>query len=102
MLNKIEQQISSVSEISEQTKQCIKKQKNTVKMLAYTSSISKNLMMDLLDLAQADNNTFRLNEEAFSLRDIIQKAFKVVDHVAKLKNVALEAPVFDEYLKAVF
>lgn len=40
-------------------------------MLAYTSSISKNLMMDLLDLAQADNNTFRLNEEAFSFPDVI-------------------------------
>ena len=49
----------------------IKKQVEAVKMLTYTSSISKNLMMDLLDLAQVENNTFKVNEEVFSLQSVI-------------------------------
>jgi hypothetical protein len=36
-------------------------------MMTFTSSIAKNLMMDLLDLAQHENNTFKTNDELFSL-----------------------------------
>jgi len=31
----------------------------------------KNLMMDLLDLAQMENCTFKLNKSYFNIRDII-------------------------------
>ena len=71
--------------IGDENLTCIKKQAEAVKMLTYTSSISNNLMMDLLDLAQANNNTFKVNEDVFSLLSIIKKAFKVVSHIAKLK-----------------
>jgi hypothetical protein len=38
--------------------------------------------MDLLDLAQMENNTFKLNKSFFSVFDAIDKAFNVVSHVA--------------------
>ena len=50
--------------------------------MIYNSNIMKNLMMDLLDLAQMENNTFKLNKGYFSLEDIIQKASSIVNHIA--------------------
>lgn len=35
-------------------------------------------MMDLLDLAQLENNSFRLNIDTFVLIDVIKNAFQVV------------------------
>lgn len=37
-----------------------------------------NLMMDLLDFAQIQKNTFKLNKEYFDLFDIIKQAFFMV------------------------
>jgi hypothetical protein len=39
-------------------------------------------MMDLLDLAQLENNTFKLNKEFFSMFYVIEKAFSLLSHVA--------------------
>lgn len=44
-------------------------------MLNYTSGMMKNLMMDLLDLAQMEKNTFKLNQDYFSVLDVISIAF---------------------------
>ena len=71
-------------------------------MLTYTTSLSHNLMMDLLDLAQAQNNTFKINEQVFSLMNVLKNAFKVVDHIARLKNVTLEAPDLSSELVEIF
>ena len=49
-------------------------------------------MMDLLDLAQLENSTFKLNKEYFSMFNVIEKAFGLLTHVAKKKNVALKPP----------
>lgn len=49
-------------------------------------------MMDLLDLAQLENNTFKINKEPFSLPQLIQNAFMVVQHIADAKKVALVPP----------
>ena len=49
-------------------------------------------MLDLLDLAQMENSTFKLNKSYFSIFEVIKKAFSMVSHVAKKKNVALEEP----------
>lgn len=45
--------------------------------------------MDLLDLAQMENNTFKLNKCYFSITEVIERAFSVVSHVADKKSVAL-------------
>lgn len=65
------------------------KRVDTVKMMIFSSEIMRNLMMDLLDLAQMENNTFNLNKTYFSIQDVINKAFLVVGHVAEKKNVRL-------------
>lgn len=50
-------------------------------------------MLDLLDLAQMENNTFKLNKKYFSIFEVIQRAFSLVSHVANKKDVFLEEPV---------
>ena len=45
----------------------------------------RNLMMDLLDLAQMEKNTFKLNKDFFSLYEVIKQAFTLVAHVANKK-----------------
>ena len=61
-------------------------------MMLFSSELMRNLMMDLLDLAQLENSTFNLNKDFFSIFDVINKAFSLVSHVAEKKNVALENP----------
>lgn len=65
------------------------KRVDTVKMMIFSSEIMRNLMMDLLDLAQMENNTFKLNKGFFSMTETVNKVFGVVSHVAEKKNVAL-------------
>lgn len=61
-------------------------------MMLFSSEIMRNLMMDLLDLAQMENNTFKLNKDFFSIINTIKNAFSVVGHVANKKNVTLVNP----------
>ena len=53
-------------------------------------------MLDLLDLAQMENSTFKLNKEFFSVPEIVKKAFGIVNHVAERKQVALEIAEIDK------
>ncbi len=53
-------------------------------------------MMDLLDLAQHENSSFKLNTEPFSLLKTIQNSLQVVSHVAELKGVILVQPNLDK------
>lgn len=57
--------------------------------MIYSSEIMRNLMLDLLDLAQMENSTFKLNKEYFSVYDVINRAFDVVNHIAEKKKVKL-------------
>ena len=49
-------------------------------------------MMDLLDLAQIENNSFKLNQNFFSVFDSIDQAFLIVGHIANTKKVKLVPP----------
>ena len=60
--------------------------------MLFSSELMRNLMMDLLDLAQMENSTFNLNKEFFSIFDIINRATSLVGHVAEKKKVILEVP----------
>lgn len=64
-------------------------------MLRFNCEIMTNLMMDLLDLAQLENNSFKLNKVFFSLTDACKQAIQVVGHNASLKNVEIEGPSTD-------
>ncbi len=57
------------------------------------AEMMQNLMMDLLDLAQIENNTFRLNKAFFSLPEAVQQACQVVSHNAHCKNLTVIGPV---------
>ena len=45
--------------------------------------------MDVLDLAQIENNTFKLNKAFFSLTGAVEQAFSIVKHAAQRKNLEL-------------
>lgn len=64
-----------------------------VKILGSNSSMMQNLMMDLLDLAQIENNTFKLNKAFFNLPEAIRDAMQVVGHNAEMKNLRIVGPV---------
>ena len=51
-------------------------------MMTFSSEIMRTLMMDLLDLAQMENSTFRLNKSFFNMHDVVNTAFGIVSHVA--------------------
>lgn len=52
--------------------------------------MSKVLMSDLLDFAQVENNTFRVNEINFDLIQIIHKAIAIVKHAALEKKIKIK------------
>lgn len=43
--------------------------------LTFTSQMMQNLMMDLLDFAQLEKNTFKLNKAFFGILSVFDKAF---------------------------
>lgn len=57
--------------------------------MMYTSQMMRNLMLDLLDLACMENNTMKINNDYFNFKFLIEKAFMIVDHIAKTKNIKL-------------
>lgn len=59
-------------------------------------------MTDLLDLAQTENNTFKVQEEIFELPKLIDDSFKMVAHVASLKKVKLEGPELNKDQQMIF
>jgi signal transduction histidine kinase len=50
--------------------------------MLYTAQMMKTLMLDLLDLAQVESNTFRIRKTYFNLLEVIENAFMVMGHVA--------------------
>lgn len=67
-----------------------------LRMTLFISMMSKNLMYDLLDLAQLELNTFKLNQEFFSLFDAIDHVFSILGHIAALKRITLEVTQLSE------
>lgn len=43
--------------------------------MMYSSEIMHTLMLDLLDLAQMENSTFKLNKKFFSMQETIKNVF---------------------------
>lgn len=70
----------------------IKKLLDFLKVMNFSSEMMHNLMMDLLDFAQIEKNTFKLNKDFFSLYEVIDSAFQLVNHMAESKGVLLVAP----------
>lgn len=47
------------------------------------------LMLDLLDLAQMESRSLKINKTYFNLIEIIDRAFNLVDHVSTMKSITL-------------
>lgn len=56
------------------------------------TNIMKSLLMDLLDLAQLENNQFSLNKEYFNLYEALDLAKETVSHLAEQKGIVIEVP----------
>ena len=59
-------------------------------------------MLDLLDLAQIENNSFKINEEFFNLHEVIDNSFNLVKHLADRKQVRLVYPQITEQETEIF
>ena len=60
--------------------------------MVYGSVMSSNLMCDLLDLAQMDNNRFKLCENYFSLEKVIKEAIKLISHISQSREIEIVPP----------
>ena len=101
----IEKLTEHIQVLNEKSIESLNRNKNTIdelETLRFTANITKNLMMDLLDLAQCENNTFKINTETFNLLKVIEDAFLVVQHFAKKKKVSLVHHTIDPSSEALF
>ena len=61
----------------------------------FASQSMKNIMQDLLDLAQMEKGMLVSNTKLFNLNIVIEKALKVVEHISALKNITFEIQIDD-------
>lgn len=59
-------------------------------MAKFSGEMMRSLMFDLLDLAQVERGTFRVNNEYFDLTQVLKNAFDVLQHQASNKKVHLQ------------
>lgn len=64
------------------------------------TNIMRSLLMDLLDLAELENNQFKLNKEYFNLYEALRLAKETTSHFAEQKGITIEDPpdIRDEFL----
>jgi signal transduction histidine kinase len=53
---------------------------NEIEIMQAQNLMTENLMLDLLDLAQMDNTTLKLNEDIFDLHAVIKESFNIVKY----------------------
>ena len=86
----------------EKIKENLNKVLKRVESVQYSTEMMRNLMLDLLDLAQMENKNFKINEEFFNLYEIIESSFEVTRHSADRRQVKLVSPVLPEREHALF
>jgi signal transduction histidine kinase len=64
-------------------------------MTMQNTQLMRILMLDLLDLAQLENQTFKINLCEIDLFDVVRQAIVIVNHYASLKNITFDTN-FDE------
>jgi CheY-like chemotaxis protein len=63
------------------------KAEDELRKTMYTSQLMRILMLDLLDLAQLENQTFKINFCDINLFEVVSQAFAIVQHYASLKRI---------------
>lgn len=84
----VEQQMKTIEKIRAEINKTFQK----VASMQYTAEMMRNLMRDLLDLAQLENKSFKINEEFFNLHEVIKSAFQVVGFQADRQKIKLRDP----------
>jgi signal transduction histidine kinase len=56
----------------------------------------RTLMLDLLDLAQMESQSLKINKDYFNLNEIIDQAFMMLSHVSNMKKINFEKKVDTE------
>ncbi len=72
-----------------------KKIEHETKKMMFTSQMMQTLMLDLLDLAQMESCSLKINNDYFNLIEIIDQSFLMLCHVFDMKKITLEKK-FDE------
>ena len=73
--------------------------------MLYNANMMSNLLRDLLDLAQLENNSFKIVNTNFNLREVVDEAFAMVRHLANLKDIELicdAGPTESDQLKYIY
>jgi signal transduction histidine kinase len=71
----------------------LKKTRTKALHMLFAAKMLHNLLLDLLDLGQIENQTFRIENRYFDLLSVITQAFTVLHYPAKKKGVRLETEV---------
>lgn len=71
----------------------IEKVENNLKQMSFTSMMMRNLMHDLLDLAQFESGTFKISNEYFDLLQLIQRAFSMLEHFSSQKKITFSTHI---------
>lgn len=54
----------------------------------FTAETMRTLMLDLLDLAQMESHSLRINNNYFNLNEIIDQSFAILSHVSTMKKIS--------------
>lgn len=71
----------------------LKKTENNLKKITYESQMMRTFMLDLLDLAQMESQSLKINKDYFSLNEIIDQAFMMLSYVSSMKKITFEKKV---------
>jgi signal transduction histidine kinase len=64
-----------------------------LKKINFTAQMMRTLMLDLLDLAQMESHSLKINNEYFNLNEIIDQAFTMLNHLSTIKKITFEKKV---------
>jgi two-component system, OmpR family, phosphate regulon sensor histidine kinase PhoR len=93
MIRKLRRQLRKIDVQSNEMSKAI----SSIEAMQCTSDMMRFLMLDLLDLAQMENQNLKINNEMFNLPKVILNSFEVVKHTANLKQVHLICPELSEH-----
>lgn len=87
------EQISSTEDKIVDAQDRLKKIEHELKKINFTAQMMRTLMLDLLDLAQMESHSLKINNEYFNLNEIIDQAFTMLNHLSTIKKITFEKKV---------
>jgi signal transduction histidine kinase len=66
---------------------------SNINQMSFTSQMMHHLMLDLLNLAQFESGTFRINNGYFNLINLIKHSFKMLEHFSSKKNITFDIQI---------